>query len=86
MPTTTCKTKYHANREKDAPDGGLEEDVDPEDRVDRCCRLFLGKFGVMLVSMHWGEHEKKQEEQAVSVPAHDDGSRGGEWMEASFAV
>jgi hypothetical protein len=40
----------------------------------------------MLMSMHWGEHEKKREEQAVSVPAHDDESRGGEWMEACYIL
>jgi hypothetical protein len=75
-------------KKKDAPDGGLEEDVDPEDRVDTNSRYFLWKFGVRMtfVSVYWGENEKKRDKQAVSVSVHDDGSRGGGWMEAFFLV
>ena len=49
MPTATCETKYHADREEDAPDGSLEEDVDPEDGVDGRVGLLFGKDPTMLV-------------------------------------
>ena len=49
MPTATCETKYHADREEDAPDGSLEEYVDPEDGVDGRVGLLFGKDPTMLV-------------------------------------
>lgn len=70
MPTTTRETKYHANREEDAPDGGLEEDVDPEDRVDGCVARLLCELLVMFMCTRCVECEDGKNEHAVSVPAH----------------
>ena len=70
MPTTTREAKHHANREEDAPDGGLEEDVDPEDGVDGCAGRPLGELLVMFVCTRCAECEEGKKEHAVNVPAH----------------
>ena len=70
MPTTTRHTEYHANREKDAPDGSLEKDVDPEDRVDGCMGNLLSELLIMFVRTRCDECEEGKNEHAVDVPAH----------------
>jgi hypothetical protein len=40
----------------------LEEDVDPEDRIDWCGGFLVGELAAMFVSTHCGEREEKREE------------------------
>jgi hypothetical protein len=75
MPTAARKAKYHADRKEDPPNGGLDEDMGQQDRINSCGGRLVGKLAIMRVSVHCCEREKKREDQAAGVPTHDDGKR-----------
>ena len=62
MPSALAEAQNHSRREQNAPYRGLEEDVNPEDRINGLVYVRVGELMMVPVRVSAGDEGREQQQ------------------------